>query len=92
MPTAQLNGSFVYTDRSKGFVFVGQVTTDSGGDATLAHGMTNVDQSGKTPVAAVAIPEDGGAFATNLTVTVDGVNVIIAGGGNAVKYTVMAWG
>lgn len=92
MPTTQVNATTEFTDRSHGFVFTGQVTTDSGGAATLAHGMTNVDGTAKTPTNAIAIPEDGGAFATNLLVTVTGTNVVIAAGGNAVKYTVLAFG
>lgn len=90
--STQLVGTAEYTSRSHGFVFVGQVTTDGSGDATVAHGMTQVDQAGKTPFVALAMPEDGNAVAGGLVVTADGTNIIIAGGGNAVKYTVLAFG
>lgn len=86
MATAQLTGMKEFSSRSMGEIYVGQGTTDSGGDLSLAHGMSH------TPFAAVAIPEDGSAFATNLAVTADGTNVIIAGGGDTVKYTVIAFG
>ncbi len=90
--STQLVGTAEYTSRSHGFVFVGQVTTSAGGAATLAHGMTQVDGGEKTPDVALAMPEDGLAVAGGLVVTSDGTNIIIAGGGNAVKYTVLAFG
>lgn len=86
MATAQLTGMKEFSSRSMAEIFVGQGTTDASGDLELAHGMSH------TPFAAVAIPEGGEAFETNLAVTADGTNIIIAGGGNAVKYTVIAFG
>jgi hypothetical protein len=89
MATAQLvntvSGVKEMASRTLGFVVVAQVTTDGSGDAVIAHGL------GRAPFAAFAIPEDGGAFATNLAVTGNTTNIVIAGGGNAVKYTVNAY-
>lgn len=86
MATSQLTGLKEFASRSMAEIFVGQGTTSTGGALNLAHGMSHV------PFGAIAIPEGGEAFETNLAVTADGTNIIIAGGGNAVKYTVIAFG
>ncbi len=86
MATAQLTNMKEFASRSMAEIYVGQGTTNAGGALNLAHGMSH------TPFAAVAIPEDGSVFATDLAVTADGTNVIIAGGGSTVKYTVIAFG
>lgn len=92
MASLQLVGTKEFASRSNGLIAVKQVTTDAGGAATVAHGMTNEDGSGKTPVVAFAFPEDGLAIGATFALTVTSTNLVIAGGGNAVKWTVVAFG
>lgn len=84
MAITQKTGMKEFSSRSMGEIYVGQGTTSAGGALELTHGMSH------TPFAAIGIPEGG--TESGFTVTVSSTKIIIAGGGNAVKYTVIAFG
>lgn len=84
-------GTKEFASRSNGIVAVKEITTDGAGAGSVAHGMTNEDGSAKTPVVAYAIPMSGDDFGT-LAVTVTSTNIVLANGGNAKKWVVVAFG
>jgi len=73
---------------SNGLAFVGNITTNSGGAGTVAHGMTNLDGSKKTPLLAFCIPMSGAA--TTATLTATDTNIVMASGGDTLTYAVFA--
>lgn len=87
-----VGGTKEISSKTRGLVWVSAlVTCDSSGDATSAHGMVDVNGTARTPELAFAVPMDGADHST-VTVTVTSTNVVIAGGGNAGKYLVVAIG